>query len=88
MKKSRTRFLDMVIDKLTNSIENISTGEVFDTEIVRIGLIREPKNVDFTGQSKPWTEKELRDFRNLMARLKKKNASKKGSLVPQRRKRY
>jgi hypothetical protein len=34
MKKSRSRFLDIVIDKLTNSIENTATGEVFDTEIV------------------------------------------------------
>lgn len=28
--------LDFEIDKLTNSIENASTGEVFDTEIVRL----------------------------------------------------
>jgi hypothetical protein len=28
--------LDFVIDKLTNSIENTSTGEVFDTIIVRL----------------------------------------------------
>lgn len=32
-----------------------------------MGLIREPKNVDLTVQSKPWTEKELRDFRKLIA---------------------
>ena len=38
MKKSRTRPLDFVIDKLTNSIENTSTGEVFDTEVVRLTL--------------------------------------------------
>ena len=38
MKKSRTRSLDFVIDKLTNSIENTSTGEVFDTEVVRLTL--------------------------------------------------
>lgn len=36
MKKSRQKPLDFVIDKLTNSIENISTGEVFDTEIVKL----------------------------------------------------
>jgi hypothetical protein len=35
MKKSKQNPLDFVIDKLTNSIENISTGEVFDTEIVK-----------------------------------------------------
>ena len=37
-----------------------------------MGLIREPKNVDFSGQSKPWTEKELLDFRKLMNKLKAK----------------
>lgn len=35
-----------------------------------MGLIREPKNVDFTGQSKPWTETELRDFRKIMKEIK------------------
>ena len=38
MKKSRIRPLDFVIDKLTNSIENTSTQEVFDTEVVRLTL--------------------------------------------------
>jgi hypothetical protein len=38
-----------------------------------MGLIREPKNVDFTVKSKPWTEEELRDFRKLMAELKARN---------------
>lgn len=42
-----------------------------------MGLIKEPIHVDFTGQSKPWTEIELRDFRKLMNKLKEKNASKK-----------
>ncbi len=42
-----------------------------------MGLIREPKNIDFTVQSEPWTEEELRDFRKLMAELKAKNAIKK-----------
>jgi len=36
MKKSKQNPLDFVIDKLTNFIENISTGEVFDTEIVKL----------------------------------------------------
>lgn len=30
-----------------------------------MGLIKEPKNVDFTVQSEPWTEEELKDFRKL-----------------------
>jgi hypothetical protein len=42
-----------------------------------MGLIREPKNVDFTVQSKPWTEEELRDFRKLMKELKGKNEKRK-----------
>lgn len=33
MKESRTLPLDFIIDKLTNSIENSITGEVFDTVI-------------------------------------------------------
>jgi hypothetical protein len=41
-----------------------------------MGLIREPKNVDFTAQSQPWTEEELADFRKLMTELKAKNSHK------------
>ena len=36
MKTTKNRPLDFEIDKLTNSIENTSTGEVFDTIIVRL----------------------------------------------------
>jgi len=36
VKKRQKTGLDFIIDKLTNSIENTSTGEVFDTEIVRL----------------------------------------------------
>jgi len=36
MKTSKTNPLDIVIDKLTNSIENTSTGEVFDTVVVQL----------------------------------------------------
>ena len=42
-----------------------------------MGLIKEPKNVDFSTQSKPWTEKELADFRKLMQEIKAKNAKRK-----------
>lgn len=42
-----------------------------------MGLIKEPKNVDFTVQSEPWTEEELKDFRKLMQELKAKNLNKK-----------
>jgi len=42
-----------------------------------MGLIKEPKNIDFTCQSEPWTEEELKDFRKLMNELKSKNAKRK-----------
>ncbi len=42
MKKKKNIELNFIIDKLTNSIENVLTGEVFDTEIIR--LITEDKN--------------------------------------------
>jgi hypothetical protein len=38
-----------------------------------MGLIREPKNVEFTVNSKPWTELELQDFREIMNKLKAKS---------------
>jgi hypothetical protein len=41
-----------------------------------MGLIKEPKNVDFSVKSKPWTEEELRDFRKLMDELKAKYSMK------------
>ena len=36
MKKRLPRHIDLEIDKLTNSVENSLTGEVFDTEITRL----------------------------------------------------
>ena len=52
-----------------------------------MGLIREPKNIDFTVQSEPWTKAELSDFRKLMAELKAKNAAKKIRQSPAKKKR-
>jgi hypothetical protein len=52
-----------------------------------MGLIREPKNVDFTVQSKPWTEEELVDFRELMKVLKSKNSIRKSRLTNAKKKR-
>ncbi len=51
-----------------------------------MGIIREPKNVDFTVQSVPWTKAEFSDFRKLMAELKAKNAVKKNRQVPSKKK--
>jgi hypothetical protein len=42
-----------------------------------MGLIKEPKYVDFTVKSKPWTADELADFRKLMNTIKAKNNKKK-----------
>ena len=42
-----------------------------------MGLIKEPKNVDFNFQSKPWSEQELSDFRKLKDKLNLKNAQRK-----------
>ena len=36
MKKRQLRHLDLEIDKLTNSIENTVSGEVFDTQVSRL----------------------------------------------------
>jgi hypothetical protein len=36
VKKHKQKGLDFIVDKLTNSIENIQTGEVFDTIIIRL----------------------------------------------------
>lgn len=36
MKKDKNTSLDFEVDKLSNSIENVLTGEVFDTQVVRL----------------------------------------------------
>jgi hypothetical protein len=49
LKKRQNTGLDFIIDKLTNSIENITTAEVFDTEIVRLTTIdaKQLKEIDW-----------------------------------------
>lgn len=42
-----------------------------------MGLIKEPKNVDLSQKSEPWTEQELADFRKIMRMIKTKNAKRK-----------
>ena len=59
MKKSRHKPLDFVIDKLTNSVENTSTGEVFNTEIVRLTL-KDLKQIHKAEWQFDWT-KEIKD---------------------------
>jgi hypothetical protein len=42
-----------------------------------MGLIKEPKNIDLSTKSEPWTEQELADFRKIMQDIKAKNAKRK-----------
>ena len=59
MKKQKEKGLDFIIDKLTNSIENTSTAEVFDTEIVRL-TIKNLNQIEKTNWRFDWT-KEIKD---------------------------
>lgn len=44
-----------------------------------MGLIKEPRNVDFSKKSIPWTEQELFDFRKIMQSIKDKIVKRKAS---------
>lgn len=46
-----------------------------------MGLIKEPKEVDFTLESKPWTVKELAEFRKLMQSIKSKRTNKNATKI-------
>ena len=59
MKKSRPKPLDFVIDKLTNSIENIATCEVFDTAVVRM-TAKDTSQIKKSDWQFDWA-KEMRD---------------------------
>ena len=59
MKKTKNIGLDFIIDKLTNSIENTLTGEVFDTEIVRL-VSADAKQIKKTDWQFDWLQ-ELKD---------------------------
>lgn len=39
-----------------------------------MGLIREPKNVDFIIKSEPWTKDELNQFREIMKKQRERKA--------------
>ena len=59
MKRQFNSGLDFIIDKLTNSIENTLTGEVFDTEIVRL-TSSTAKQINESNWQFNW-HKELKD---------------------------
>ena len=52
-----------------------------------MGLIKEPKNVDLSTKSEPWTEQELLDFRKIIQIFKDKNSkNKERAIVPRAKK--
>lgn len=59
MKKEHNKGLDFIIDKLTNSIENTLTGEVFDTEIFHL-ISKDVKQIKKEDWQFDWWE-ELKD---------------------------
>jgi len=59
VKKQKNLGLDFEIDKLTNSIENTQTGEVFDTEIMRL-TDKDIKQIKKADWQFDWS-KELKD---------------------------
>ncbi len=67
MKKRKAPGLDFEVDKLTNSIENVSTGEVFDTEIGRL-TSADSKKIKKTDWQFDW-HKELKDETKEVYRL-------------------
>ncbi len=73
MKKRKEIELDFVIDKLTNSIENSLTGEVFDTEVTRI-LMKDSKQIKKADWRFDW-KNELKEPANEVYKLTTLNNS-------------
>jgi hypothetical protein len=46
-----------------------------------MGLIKEPKNVDLSTKSEPWTKLDLADFRKIKHDIKAKNAKRKERVI-------
>ena len=69
--KHKKIYLDFEVDKLSNSIENVLTGEIFDTEIVRLTLLnyKQIKKVEWQFD---WTI-ELEDKTKEVYKLTTKN---------------
>ena len=59
MENQYDKGLDFIIDKLTNSIENALTGEVFDTEVARLSIV-DAKQIKKSNWQFNW-HKELKD---------------------------
>ncbi len=55
MKKAPKTYIDIEIDKLTNSIENVVSGDIFDTELIRI-IIKDSKQIKKSVWLFDWTK--------------------------------
>jgi hypothetical protein len=51
-----------------------------------MGLIKEPKHIDLSTKSEPWTDEELADFRKIMQDIKAKTARRKDRTLQQQKK--
>ncbi len=49
-----------------------------------MGLIREPKNVDFIIKSEPWTKEELKKFREIMKQQRERRGKLKARVTKKR----
>lgn len=67
MKKNKPIELDFEIDKLTNSIENVFSGEIFDTEITQL-FFKDKKQIKEAEWSFNW-HKELKESINEVYKL-------------------
>lgn len=67
MRKQSLKHVDIFIDKLTNSIENITTGEVFDTAITQLSP-KDSKQISPKGWNFDWHQ-ELKDASKLVYKL-------------------
>ena len=70
MKKSAKILVDIEIDKLTKSIENIVSGDVFDTEIFQL-YSRDSKQIKKADWLFKWQEQVQltdREYTNLLSR--------------------
>ena len=45
-----------------------------------MGVIKEPKNIDLSTMSEPWSDEELKDFRLIMQKIKLKNSRRKSAI--------
>ncbi len=49
-----------------------------------MGLIKEPKNVDFIIKSEPWTKEELKQFRAIMKKQRERKSNQKSRTTKKR----